>query len=112
VAKLRRRLIPLLSALLLFSQHVALTHALWHQVHGLSAQQAAVAGGSQSHGGAKLGRLCDFDAMLGQLLAGGAVAADTPLPSGDGAQALCGEAPRFAALAETQPRSRGPPSVL
>lgn len=107
MAKTRRLLLAVLSALLLFSQQVAVTHALWHQTH-----DAVAAAPAHPHEGDHASHLCDFDAMLGQLLAGGAIASPSSLALADVAQAPSFDTRQFAAVDTVQPRSRGPPLVL
>jgi len=112
VAKARLFSLSLLSALLLFSQHVAVTHAIWHQAHGAPAHESIVEGRAHSDDEKHAGELCGFDTLLCQLLAGGAVASGACIPVADGTQALSAAAPYLAALTLIQPRSRGPPADL
>lgn len=112
VAKRRVCLLSLLSALLLFAQHVALTHAIWHQSNAKARSATLVERHSPPSESRQANPLCDFDAMLGQLLAGGAAASCAAVLAAEGTQPLISEASRLAALAPIQPRSRGPPLVL
>lgn len=112
VAIARHCLPVLLSALLLFSQHVAVTHAIWHQAHGASAHASVSEAPAHSGDAKHAGELCGFDTLLGQLLAGGAIASGAHVPAADGAHALCSAHPHLLALAVVQPRSRGPPVGL
>jgi len=105
--------LPLLSALLLFAQQVAATHAVWHQTRGMPIQATAVEKAEKSDDGKQHANpLCSFDAMLGQLLAGGAVAAEARIPAKVDGQAFLREVQHLAALPLVQPRSRGPPLFL
>lgn len=112
MAKARQFLLSLLSALLLFSQHVAVTHAIWHQAHGAPAHESVVEGHAHSDDEKQAGKLCGFDTLLGQLLAGGAVASGASIHGADGTHALAAAAPQLTALTLIQPRSRGPPTDL
>jgi hypothetical protein len=112
VAKSRAYLLALLSALLLFAQHVALTHAVWHQANAPAGSHALAERPAPSHDSRHASALCDFDAMLGQLLAGGAVASAACVLTSPAAHAFGLDVRHLADLTPIQPRSRGPPLAL
>jgi len=112
VAKRRFFLLSLLSALLLFAQHVALTHAVWHQANPPAGSHALAERPAAPHDSRHASTLCDFDAMLGQLLAGGAVAAAACILTTPAAHAFGLDVRHLADLTPIQPRSRGPPLPL
>jgi len=113
VAAVRSILAALLSALLLASHHTALTHALWHQTHDSGRHASAAVEPKSTHEHDEdIGQLCAFDAMLGQLLSGGATETTLQLHPGTAANVCYGAPPRLGALASIQPRSRGPPTPL
>jgi hypothetical protein len=115
VTHLRSILLALLGALLLVSQHTAVTHALWHQAHG-SEQHAPVgvaATDPNEHGhDADSSPLCAFDAMLGQVLYGGVTASALDVHSAQGSDSIVCATPQLLASTPVQPRSRGPPGIL
>ena len=114
VIHVRSILLALMSALLLASEHAAVTHALWHQAHdavGHHSVAAAESGDTHEHDDGA-GALCDFHALLGQLLDGGSAAASpcvlparVALPAPTGVRHLL-------AVHDIQPRARGPPVLL
>lgn len=126
VGKFRLPLLALLGALLLFAQHAALTHAVWHAGHPAPAHEAHASTPVESrashghhehheqggHDGDHASRLCDLHALLGQLIEGCATAAAMPVPVADTHRHFTPDAPPLAALSPIQPRSRGPPVRL
>lgn len=112
----KRAAIQLVCALLLFAQHIGVTHAIWH-----AAQQRPLH--EQGHGSAldqdydspesrDVSNQCALDALFGQVLGGAALAgsaftAEKPLAS------VPAHAPAAYAASDTlTPRSRGPPALL
>jgi hypothetical protein len=100
--------------LLLFAQHTALTHALWHAQAQLSAGEVACATAQVTHdtGAPDAAALCAFDAVLGQMLGGVLAGSHAPLPPSAATAAphrLARSSPTPQFLA---PLSRGPPSPL
>lgn len=113
VTHVRSILLALLGALLLVSQHTAVTHALWHQAHDTvhHATTPAQAGESHDHDDGP-GTLCAFDAMLGQMLDGASIAATHDLPPVPAAMHASLDVRHLLATHVVQPRSRGPPIAL
>jgi hypothetical protein len=113
VPAVRSILVALLSALLLASQHTALTHELWHQTHKSGQHDSVAVEFKHTHEHDEdIGQICAFDTMLGQLLNGGATAAALELRHGSAPDACYVAPPHLRALASIQPRSRGPPTPL
>lgn len=107
-----RALLKLVCALLLFAQHVGLSHAIWHASRDLPAQHHGL-GEQQSHAPASpdAGKTCALDVAFAQVLGGG------PLAS----HAVPGQSPdvhiatirtyAFVSFEKPSPRSRGPPAL-
>ena len=108
-----RALLGIVCALLLFAQHVGLTHAVWHAAHDLPHHAAAL---DQSDGDASglphASKLCPLDALLGQVLGAGPVSAFAFDYSAGSASAPSCAAHAVASLCALSPRSRGPPPLL
>jgi hypothetical protein len=106
---LRRRLfVVACTLLLLFAQHTALAHALWHALGNTPAQH------EQSHDTPKSagGLLCTFDAAIGQVLGCGA-AVTTCVFYAQSAD-VAPVAPGFRVVLSSRflaPLSRGPPAL-
>lgn len=112
--RVRSIVLALLGALLLVSQHTAVTHALWHQAHDAVHHHAstdALASDSHSHD-EEAGKLCAFDAMLGQLLDGGGPAGAIDIVHAEALSRAPASDHRLVAHRSIQPRSRGPPVLL
>ena len=101
--------------LLLFAQHAALAHALWH-AHPASPQQPAAdcndSCSSERPAQPDRGKLCGFDLVFSQVL-GAAAGATVPMPL----DASCATVtPAHRELVFTArfiaPLSRGPPTLL
>ena len=111
-----RAAIQLVCALLLFSQHIGLTHAIWHAAeHRPLHEQGYGSAEDHDHGNPASrngSNLCALDAVLGQVLggaalAGSAFAAEKPL-----AHAPVHAPAAYATSDTLTPRSRGPPAPL
>jgi hypothetical protein len=98
-------------ALIVFAQHAALAHAVWHAGQQLPQQQERL-GESERPYAPELSRLCAFDAALGQILG----CAPPPERFAPAATTTATHAPACAydcAAAEVlAPHSRGPPALL
>jgi hypothetical protein len=107
-------LLQLVCALLLFAQQLSLAHAVFHAYKHLPAhEQSGVQTDRPDRPHApKLSKLCEFDAVFGQVLGGAPptthflslLGASTETA----ARVRCG----FVAVGSLAPRSRGPPSLL
>ena len=108
-----RALLGIVCALLLFAQHVGLTHAIWHAAHDRPHHAMA---SDQSDGDASglphASKLCPLDALLGQVLGAGPVSAFAFDPVAAGASAPSCATHAVASLPAPSPRSRGPPALL
>ena len=112
--RVKRVLLGLLCALMLFAQHVALSHAVWHAYQHRPAQdQNGFQSDRQDRPSApKVSKLCALDAAFGQVLGcapptahsfpAKSASAETPLHAFGG----------VAAVEFLAPLSRGPPSLL
>ena len=97
-------------ALLLFAQHVGLTHAVWHAAHSLETVEQSRGGEAPALPHAS--KLCGLDALLGQVLGAGPV-----ITFSFDASAVVDDVPSYgahalASLPAPAPRSRGPPTLL
>jgi len=113
-APVKRALLRLVCALLLFAQHLGLAHAVLHAYRPLPVQQQDGVQSERFHGphAPKLSKLCAFDAVFGQVLGAAPppvqFSAVQPASSTTTLQGHC-------ALVVVQflaPLSRGPPSFL
>jgi hypothetical protein len=105
-------LLRLVCALLLFSQHVGLVHAVVHAANHGSAQQGVEKRSDDAPAQGKLSRICALDAALSQVLGGAPLAChafgvEKPAPV-----LSAGVPGTFVSLEAPAPRSRGPPSLL
>jgi hypothetical protein len=94
--------------LLLFAQHTALAHAVWHALHGGPTEHAHSNQAPKSGPGA----LCALDAAIGEILGGAAPAATCVFHAhaADCAPVVVGLRVVFAARF-LAPLSRGPPAL-
>jgi hypothetical protein len=100
--------------LLLFAQHTALTHALWHAQRQLPPVDLTCSTTQATHdtGSADIAALCAFDVAVGQVLGGVLPASAEPPPP-----TTTTETPHLSAQSSPTsqflaPLSRGPPSPL
>jgi hypothetical protein len=107
-----RALLGIVCALLLFAQHVGLTHAVWHAAQNLPAHTALADDDSDSSGLPHASKLCPLDAALGQVLGAGPVSGFAFDHLDDGASAPSFAAHAAPSLSVLTPRSRGPPALL
>jgi hypothetical protein len=113
-APVKRALLRLLCALLLFAQHLGLAHAVLHAYKAVPVQQQDGVQSERSQGphAPKLSTLCAFDAVFGQVLGAAPppahFSAVLPASTTSGLQARCA----FVLVEFLAPLSRGPPSFL
>lgn len=108
---LKRVLLQLACALLLFSQYEGLAHAVWHAAQQLPHEQQRVQQERpQKPAAPQAAKLCALDVAFAQVLGGGPTAChQLPIESA-GSSAVAHDAAHFASLRSPTPRSRGPPS--
>ena len=110
----KRALLGIACALLLFAQHLGLAHAVLHAYKQLPSQQQDSVQNERSQGShaPKFSKLCAFDAVFGQILGAAPppmhFSALTPASTAAAAQPL--NAP--VVIEFLAPLSRGPPSFL
>jgi len=109
----RARLSALLVALLLFAQHAAVTHAVWHARGELAGHGPDAAASHAAHGpeeDSTQAQLCAFDAALVQVL-GAAAGSGAQAPLADpGAERAAAPAAHYAHVATVPRKSRSPPA--
>jgi hypothetical protein len=111
--RLKRALLGVICGAMLFAQHIAVAHAVWHAYQQLPAQQDAFESNRPDRPSApELSKLCAFDAAFSQVL-GAAPPATYSFTANAGCSESAAREPRaFAAADLPRPRSRGPPSFL
>jgi hypothetical protein len=104
----RRLLIAACTLLLLFAQHTALAHALWHALGTTPAQHAHSEDTPKPSGGS----LCNFDAVIGEVL-GGAAPVSVCVLHADASEVARAAPGLHVVLAARflAPLSRGPPAL-
>jgi hypothetical protein len=109
---LKRAWFALVCGLLLFAQHVGLSHAIWHAAHALPGHEQQV---DRADGGSpvpsELSRLCDLDAVFAQVLAGGPLASHAFSAEKPSTDTTTSESYPFVSFQKPSPRSRGPPAL-
>lgn len=99
--------------LLLFAQHTAFTHAIWHASHELPAPEQHVYDSDDGHsrdtGDANL---CSFDAAFGQVLGSAPITTHVFLAHAAGGASALDPQRASATQRFLAPLSRGPPSFL
>ena len=109
---LKRAWFVLVCGLLVFAQHVGLSHAIWHAAQPLPGHEQQVdLAGSETPVPGDLSRLCALDAAFAQVLGAGPLAclafsAETP-----SMRSTAHPAYTFVSFEKPSPRSRGPPSL-
>jgi hypothetical protein len=105
-------LLKLACALLLFAQHVGLSHAIWHAAQGAPAQQQRMnEQRNDAPASREVSRICALDVAFAQVLGGAPLAwhafftekASPPLTT-RATLAIVG-------IEKPSPRSRGPPAL-
>ena len=109
---LKRAWFVLVCGLLLFAQHVGLSHALWHAVRDLPAHEEHVHyGGTDSPVSGDLSRLCALDAAFAQSLGGGPLACHAFSAEKPSTEITTNQSYSFVSFERPSPRSRGPPAL-
>ena len=107
-----RALILALCAFVLFAQHAALTHLVWHAAAQSTQEHEADAHEREGAPLPSLASACAFDTAFAQVLGGSL----TPHPSvfwdTGVSQAALHSAPTYLAADALTARSRGPPAIL
>lgn len=107
----RRVLVRLACVLLLFAQHVGLTHAIWHAAQQTPSKQQRVDEERRDGPSSRdVSKLCVLDALFGQVLGGGPLACHHVPAQTQTAETPAHAQHAFATLEALTPRSRGPPS--
>jgi hypothetical protein len=108
----KRALLKLVCALLLFAQHVGLSHAIWHASRDLPAQQQRV-GEQRSDAPAsrEVSRICALDVAFAQVLGGGPLACHSFSVEKPAGHLTSQESYAFVSSEKPSPRSRGPPAL-
>jgi hypothetical protein len=112
--RLKRALLGVICAVMLFAQHIALSHAVWHahQQFPGQAQDVFESDRPDRPSSPELSKLCAFDAAFSQVL-GAALPATYFFTADAGCIESIAREHRSAAAADLpSPRSRGPPSLL
>ena len=111
--RVRRGLIYVLSAFVLFAQQAALTHAASHlaSAHPLQEREADRPDSDQSPT-SELARLCELDAVFTQVLSGGPASCHAAFAAGAVSHTALHRSRAHTPADALTPRSRGPPLLL
>jgi hypothetical protein len=113
--RIKRAALQLVCALLLFAQYAGLTHAIWHAANHVPQYGQTLSGSGEparTPASPDASRFCDLDAMLGQVLGAGPIAAPAFHTHAPDAQTPWSAHGDFATRDTLTPRSRGPPSLV
>lgn len=108
-----RALLKLVCALLLFAQHVGLSHAIWHAARDLPAQhQRLEEARGEAPASREVSRICALDVAFAQVLGGGPLACHTFTAEKPPAHTATTHVQTFVSFEKISPRSRGPPPLF
>jgi hypothetical protein len=112
--RVKRALLGVLCAFMLFAQHAALSHAVWHASQQAPAHEHDLLDSDPTHAphAPELSRLCAFDAAFGQVLGGAPPSSHFLAPDTAVSETAVHAHRVFVAVDFLAPRSRGPPSLL
>jgi hypothetical protein len=112
--RLKRALLGVICAVMLFAQHIALSHAVWHAYQQLPGQKQDASENNRPDrpSSPELSKLCAFDAAFSQVLGGAPPATYSFAADARSTETAAREHCAFAAAELPTPRSRGPPSLL
>jgi hypothetical protein len=101
-------------AVMLFAQHIALAHAVWHAHQQLPGQKqdAFESNRPDRPKAPELSKLCAFDAAFSQVLGAAPPATHSFAADARTTEISAREHCAFSAADRPRPRSRGPPSLL
>jgi hypothetical protein len=105
-------LLKLACALLLFAQHVGLSHAIWHAAQSVPAQQQRMAEErNDAPASREVSRICALDVAFAQVLGGAPLACHTFSTEKPPAHVTTRDTLAFVSIEKPSPRSRGPPAL-
>jgi hypothetical protein len=109
----KRALLQLACAFLLFAQHMGLAHAIWHAAQQMPAQQQRADERRNDRPiSREVSRLCALDVAFAQVLGAGPLAGHDFSAEKPTAETPVHALGAFATSETFTPRSRGPPSLL
>ena len=110
--RLKRAWIVLACGVLLFAQHVGLSHAIWHSAQNAPAHEQQIDhAATHAPASGELSKLCALDAAFAQVLGAGPLSCH-PFSSERQRADVGASAPRaLLSLDKLTPRSRGPPPL-